>query len=544
MASLNSVLDIAKTALLANQKAINVTSHNISNANTEGYTRQKAVLEPMNSVRNGGLYFGTGVDVTSIERVYDRFQSVQIRTAASALGRYETKGEHLTGLEALVNDMDGAGLSSKITDFFNSFQDLGNDPSSYSERSALLSNASLLTDAFNTIDATIRLNLESINKELESAVQEINITASQIADLNHGISSIEASGMKANDLRDKRDLLLENLSSMVDISTMEGDTGQIDVYIGGFFLVTGVNTAPLELDINPENQVYDIVSNGTVLNSRITGGSIKGHIEGSQIYTDAQDKLNLLAVSITKEVNIQHQAGYGLDGSTGVDFFASPSVYTQAGTNNTGGAVISGGTVTDLNLLTLDDYEVRFSGAANYTVVNTDTNAVVTSGAYTSGGSITFEGLSFTVTSTAGAPAAGDKFTVSSRKNAAENIGLSITDPNKIAAAATLAGTPGDNTNAMALADLKDSLAVDGATFSEYYNGLVSDVGFDTSEASGNYAANTRLLEQLKASRESVSGVSIEEEAINLIKLQRAYEAAAKIMTTADQMLETIINII
>ncbi|MBI4949494.1 MAG: flagellar hook-associated protein FlgK [Deltaproteobacteria bacterium] len=543
MASLTSVLDIAKTALLANQKAINVTSHNIANANTEGYTRQKAVLEPMTAVRYGGLYFGTGVTINSIERVFDRFQGVQIRTATSTLSRYETKGEHLSALEALVNDLDGAGLSSRIDDFFNSFQEIINNPSSYPERSSLLSSASLLTDAFNTIDATIRQNLSSLNKEMESVVKEINSIAEQVAELNNQISGIEVGGMQANDLRDQRDLLLEDLSGMVEISTIESETGQTDVYIGGFFLVTGITSAPLELEINPESPVYDIVSRGTVLNDRITGGSLKGHLEGAAIYDEAEDKLNLLAASLIKEVNLQHSQGYGLDGTTGTDFFAAPAVYTHASSGNAGGAVVANGAVTDYSQLTLNDYEVRFSSASSYTIVNTDTSAVVTQGAYTSGSAITFEGLSFTISDNTGAPAAGDKFEISVKKNAAELIDVAVTDPNAIAASSTLAGVPGDNLNAMALADLKGAALIEGATFNDYYNRIVSDVGFVSSEASGSYDAQSKLVEELKSARESVSGVSIEEEAINLIKLQRAYEAAAKVMATADSMLETLLNL-
>lgn len=543
MASLSSVLDIAKTALLANQKAINVTSHNIANANTEGYTRQKAVLEPMTAVQYGGLYFGTGVTINSVERVYDRFQGVQIRMASSTLNRYETKGEHLKALEGLVNDMGGAGLSSRIDDFFNAFQEVINSPSSYPERSSLLSSASVLTDAFNKIDATIRQNIASINNELESVVKEVNSIAGQIADLNHQISNIEVGGMEANDLRDNRDLLLEKLSGIVDISTMESDTGQVDVYIGGFFLVTGITTSPLELDINPEAPVYDIVSRGTVLNDRITGGSLKGHLEGAAVYDETEGKLNLLAASLIKEVNLQHSQGYGLDGTTGTDFFSPHSVYTHASSTNTGGAVIANGTVTDPSAITLNDYEVRFSGASAYTVVNKDTNAVVTQGAYSSGSSITFDGLSFTISDNPSAPVAGDKFEVSVKKNAAGYLSVSLADPNSVAASSTLAGVPGDNLNARALADLKDSATTDGATFNDYYNGIVTDIGFATSEASGSFGAQTKLVEELKAARESVSGVSIEEEAISLIKLQRAYEAAAKVMTTADRMMETLLNI-
>src|SRR4030066_2436702 len=141
MSTINSVLDIAKTALLANQKAINVTSHNISNASTPGYTKQTAVMTGMDPVSYGGLYYGSGVTVSSIERVYDSFQATQIRDASSGLSRFEAKGGHLIAIESMLNDMDGSGLNPRIDDFFNSFEDLASSPSTHAERSALLSRA-------------------------------------------------------------------------------------------------------------------------------------------------------------------------------------------------------------------------------------------------------------------------------------------------------------------------------------------------------------------------------------------------------------------
>lgn len=544
MSTLNSVLDIAKTALLANQKAINVTSHNISNASTPGYSKQTAVMTPMDPVSYGGLYYGAGVTVSAIERVYDSFQAAQIRDASAASSRYDAKGGHLAAIESMLNDMSGTGLSSRIDDFFNSFEDLASSPSTYAERSALISNATVLADDLNRVSASIKQNVSVINSRMKSSVDAINSIGAQIAELNLQVSTLEASGTSANDLKDKRDSLLKTLSGFADISTVEGKDGKTDVYIGGSFLVAGVKLSPLSVAINPENpEVYDIVSNGMVLNDRLSGGSLMGDIEGSAAYQKTLSQLDSLAASIIKEVNIVHRSGYGLDGSTGVDFFSGPSVYLQSNSRNTGGAVIGNGAVTDLSQLTLDDYEVRFSGPAGYTVVDTTKNSVVSTGAYVSGSPITFDGLSFTVTDFAGAPAAGDTFTVSATKNASEYIGVSVSDANKIAASSSAATLPGDNTNAMALASLRNAAAMDGATFSENYRAIVTNIATSVSETRSNSASQSKVVEQLEQSRESLSGVSLEEEAINLIKLQRAYEAAAKVMGVADKMFQTLLGI-
>ena len=544
MSTLNSVLDIAKTALLANQKAINVTSHNISNASTPGYTKQTAVMTAMDPVSYGGLYYGSGVTVSSIERVYDSFQATQIRDASAGLSRYGAKGGHLVAIESMLNDMDGSGLSSKIDDLFNSFEDLASSPSTQAERSSLLSSATVLADDLNRISANIKQSVSVINDRIESSVTMINSIGARIAELNMQVSTLEASGTSANDLKDKRDSLLKTLAGFADISTVEGKDGKTDVYIGGSFLVAGVKLSPLSIAINPDNpEVYDIVSNGMVLNSRLTGGSVKGDLEGSAYYQETLSKLDRLAASIVTEVNIVHRSGYGLDGSTGADFFTGPSLYLQPGSRNTGGAVAGSGTVTDLSQLTLDDYEVRFSGPSSYTVVNTTQNSVTGTGAYASGSPITFDGLSFSISDFAGTPAAGDTFAVSVTKNASEYIGVAISDTGKIAASGSGATLPGDNTNAMALASLRGTAAMNGATFSGYYRSVVTGVGPEVIATKSNYASQSRFVEQLEQARESLSGVSLEEEAINLIKLQRAYEAAAKVMSVADRMFETLLGI-
>lgn len=545
MASLNSVLDIAKTALLTTEKAINVTSHNIANANTPGYTRQEAVLEPQDPVMYGGLMFGTGVKVVDVKRYYQNFQTVQLRDSYSNLSSYQSLEELVKKLESKFNDFSGSGLSSSLSSFFNSISDLSNSPSTYGERSNMLSNASVLAQRFKDIDSSMRLDFSNINNEITSNVYRINNYATQIADLNKHIATVEISGTSANDLRDQRDALLEGLSKIVNITTVENATGQVDVSIaGGFALVAGYKTFAVGTEVNNDNpNVLNIKSNGTVINSRITGGSLKGIMDGAGYFQKAYDKLNLLAASLVKEMNVQHAAGYGLDGSTGLNFFSPPSIYAAPNSFNTGGAVINGNSITDFSQLTLNDYEVRFSSPAAYTIVNKGTGAVVTSGAYTSGAPITVDGLSFTISNNSGAPATGDSFTLSVTKNAARDLSVAITDPNKIAAASTAAGVPGDNTNALAMAGLRNSQTINGSTFLDYYNGIVTDIGVVANEASSNVEASKRVAEQLQTARDSASGVSMEEEAVNLVRLQRAYQAAAKVISTVDQMFDELFNI-
>jgi flagellar hook-associated protein 1 FlgK len=547
MSTLTGTLNIAKTALLAAQKAIGVVSHNIANADTEGYSRQRVSFLSLDTINVGGLLFGTGVEVSSVKRVYDAFQQAQLIDSYSQYARYQYKEATLNQIEYLLNDLGGTGLLDEIDGLFAAFGDLSNNPSSYAERAVVLSRGEMLADSFGNVDTNIRNDLVAINKQMEALVIEVNTLASQLASLNYEIAIKEAGGYNAdaNDLRDQRDMVINNIARIIDINTLENDMGQIDVYLsGGAFLVTGVEVGILELTTNDDYPIgYDLVSHGTVMNDKITGGALKGLIEAADYNREVLGKLDLLAATMVRDLNVQNQAGYGLDSTTGNDFFSAPGVYTRANTANSGGAQVTAATVTTLASLTFNNYEIRFADASNYVVVNTTTNSVVTTGAYTSGNAIIFDGMSVTVTDSTGTPLEGDVYTVSSTKDAARNIGMGITDTDKIAASATLAGLPGDNVNALALAALKDFSALGVNTYSEYYAQIVSDIGIELNTAASNAEARERIVQQMEMTRASISGVSMEEEAVELIKLQRAYEAAAQLMRTVDEMYETLLNI-
>ncbi len=545
MATLNSALDVAKTALFAAQKAITVTAHNISNASTEGYTRQRAVLEASEPLIYGGLMFGTGVNVASVQRVYDSFTTAQYREASSSLSRFEANEGLLKRLEAVFNDINGSGALTYIDKFFNGFQNVANNAPSYTERAQLLSTASSLADTFNNIASELEKNLSGLNDDIVTVAGQINTLAGQAADLNLRIAGFESSGAAANDLRDKRDSILDKLSEYVSINIVESDTGAVDVSIaGGSMIVAGVKSSAIKVLKNNDDQfLYDVVSNGSVINSKITGGRLKGLAETADYYRGTMDRVDRLAAHLIKEVNMQHGSGYGLDGSTGVEFFSAPTVRALPSASNTGGTAVASAAIDDYSLLTFDDYEIRFLDTASYIVVDSKTKAVVSSGAYSSGSAITFDGMSVTIEDTPDPPASGDVYGVSAAKDAAKNFSVALTDARKIAASGSLAGLPGDNTNALLLTELKAKAAVDGATFSEYYRSSLSDAAIAASDAGTRHDAQKKITEELKNLKESASGVSLEEEAVNLIKLQKAFEAAARVISTVNEMYDTLLNI-
>ncbi len=543
-------LHVAKTALNASQTAIKTTAHNVANANTPGYTRQRMNVSSGDPVLLGNLVVQSGVVVDGIERIYDSFLGSQIEDATEDLGRYGTLNTALSHLEGIFNDVQGMGLGTVLDDFFSSLQDVANDPASVSLRTVLLSKAQSLEDRINSLDSRLRDEITNIESQISGEVTDINSLATRIASLNDKVQDLEASGQTANDLRDQRELLLKELAAKINTTVLEESNGSVTVLAaGGSPIVAGTSTTSLSVSADSDNYGYYDVQFGSVdISSRIASGNLKGLIEARDSnFQDALNRLNTLAASITKEFNVLHYAGYGLDSTTTNDLFNVLTTTSAAKSTNTGTATIASNTipVATRSSLTMDNYEVQIAAnGTDYTVVNvTEGTTVVTTTAYSSGTPITtFDGISVTITGTV---AASDVFTVNTTEDAARDFGVSLTDVNKFAAATSTATLPGSNANVLSMINLEDSktLSNSSATFSTYYSSLVSSIGVASSAAGTNDTAQNRILEELNAYRESISGVSLDEEAANLIKYQHAYQAAARILSVVDEMLETIVNL-
>jgi flagellar hook-associated protein 1 FlgK len=277
---------------------------------------------------------------------------------------------------------------------------------------------------------------------------------------------------------------------------------------------------------------------GQEITSRITKGEMGGLLTARQDIQGNLLDLRKLVASITNQVNLQQVQGYGLDGSTNTNFFNSLQLSVQ---KNSAGASLTA-TITDNSQLTLDEYTVKFN-AGNYELHNKATGNLLTSGTYDPiGTTFTYQGIKYVMS---GAVNDQDSFTVSPLTTAIQNFGTAITDPRKIAASATANGVPGDNTNALAIAGLMNSQvsALNSHTFTGYYQNLVGQVGSQSKAASDELTFSNNFLTQLTNQRDSVSGVNMDEEASNLVRFQRAYEAAARLIKTADEILQTLLQL-
>ena len=539
--SLINLLNIGKSAVFASQAAIVVTGNNIANVNTPGYTRQEAILRtatPIVPVPGG--YIGMGVNVTSIERRYDRFISGQLLGQEQNYGMSSTMDQVLGQVEQVFNDAGGAGLSGALNAFLDAWQSLSANPGDMAQRTVLLSDANNFVITAKQMESSILGTLKEANKAISDAAAQVNIIATDISRLNAQIVQIESGGggAKANDLRDARDKLVTQLSGLVDIGTLEDKNGSLTVTVGMRTLVDREIVNPLTARQNVAGDA-SLSLDGVDVTSRITKGSLGGLLASRDaVASGTLADLRRLAAAVTNEMNQLHSTGVGLDGTTGNDFFAPLSL---SSTDASAGADVTSATITDPSALSLSDYSISIGAGNAYSVTNRDSGAVVAAGAYVSGNPIAFDGIRVVLTGTV---SAGDAFTVSPLTGAISNFGVAVTDPRKIAAASDPAAVPGDNTNALRIAGLANAAvsSLGGATFSGYYSGLVADVGKLARNASDMQQFDANLRSELLNRRDSVSGVSLDEEATNLLSYQRAYEAGARIIRVTDELFQTVLQ--
>jgi flagellar hook-associated protein 1 FlgK len=538
--SLFGLFDIAKSAIFASQTALTVTSHNIANINTPGFSRREAIFAVSGPVALSGNLLGSGVTISGIRRHYDQFIQTQLWGQYQNYGSSSALNQTLSQIEQIFNEAKNIGLAVPLTDFFNAWQELATNPEGFVQRSVLLQKANSLVLVAKQMELGITENLESINDTIDNIAERVNAIGSEIAAINGKIVQVEAGSQveSAHDLRDQRDMLLNELATLVDFSSYEDENGSITVMVGMRNLVSGETSNSLSTRINEEGD-KDLYIDGIDITGNIRKGQLGGLISvRDTIRTSSLNGLQRLIASLIQEINMLHRAGYGLDGTTGNDFFNPLQLST---TDSSSGADITAA-ITDPSLLTLDEYTLQFDTSGNYLVYNKQTGALVTSGAYASGTPIQFDGIEIVVT---GAVTSADRFTVSPLTDVIKNFEVDITDQQKIAAASSNTALPGDNSNALLIAQLSQNAIANlgGATLFSYYGGLVSTIGSMSRAASDSLTFDSNLLSELNNRRESLSGVSLDEEAANLIRFQRSFQAGAKMIQITDELLQTLLNL-
>ena len=552
-----SIMNTAKLGLLSQQLAIEVTGQNIANVQTEGYSRQQVNFEATTPRSFSLGQLGTGVRVAGIERSHDEFLFSQILSEGDTLGRFQVRKDVFEQLEILLSENNGQSLNQTLSSFFAGVQDLSSNPTGLPERTSLVAEAKNLASVFNNLGESLFQIQQNLDATISVEVAKINSLTEEIAALNQSIHANEPTTFSANDLRDKRDQKIKELSELIDLNFVDEQDGQISITLNdGTPLVLQSTAFTLDTSINGNNKsfldivVLDGAGNSTNITSSITGGTLKGYLDMRDTKVeDLRDKLDRLAAGFVQEFNKIHQQGFGIDGSTGNNFFTALTTTVLTNTSNTGSATLTA-TNGDPSNISVDKYEITMTGSNSFSLANLTTGASAGTFTFTSGTTFNLaNGFAVTIS---GTPATGDKFKLSVSESAARDFSVAsgvLSNSNKIAAGLN---SSTDGANALELVGLQsklvfDSITLDSAgsgtfTFDEFYSSIVSTVGIESFSSQSTFLQQEAILLQLDTRRESISGVSIDEELINMIKFQQAYNAAARLIGVVDELLDTVIS--
>jgi flagellar hook-associated protein 1 FlgK len=646
----SGLLGVGTSALLAYQRALDTVGHNVANVNTEGYSRQNVELSTRQPQGLGNGFAGKGVDVTTVLRSYDQFITDGLRSNTTGYMEQDTLASLGGGLDNLLAD-EFSGLSPALGSFFDALQGAADDPASTAARQVFLNEAESLVNRLHGLDNWMADSRDGVASRMGTRVQETNQLAGAIASVNQQIMEARsnAGGQPPNDLLDKRDQLVLDLSAIVSVSTTTQEDGALNVFIGnGQALVLGVNHNTLSLQNRIEDPgQYEVAitaggSTSIVISDLLSGGELGGLLTyRDQVLDPAHNELGRIAIELGTFMNAQHQRGVSLDGLPGQALFSVSGPQVAAAAGNSGSIAVD---FDDVAQLTADDYHLRFDGGS-WTLTRAGNGQVVPlSGTGAAADPFVAEGLSLTVGPGA---VAGDNYEIRPTRDGARTINVMIGDPRDLAlgspvltsAALANAGTgsisagvvtdinnpayqsspgqlsppvqirftgsttyevidqntlsvidtgtydpaggadifptqnlgidygyqvhitgnpvandtfavgyntggTGDNRNALLMAAMQTEKLMNGGTssFNDAYGELIADVGSKARQAQVGSEVQLRVLEQTQAEWSSVAGVNLDEEAADLVRFQQAYQAAARIISVADEVFQTLIN--
>jgi flagellar hook-associated protein 1 FlgK len=442
-------IETALRGLMAHQQALEITGHNITNANTKGYTRETADFSTTSALQIApGELMGTGVTIASFQRVRDAFLDVQLRAQTMLQGSAQSTQDTLGQVEGVINEPSDTGLNSLLGSYWSAAQNLSNSPEDTATRQALVEAATGLANGFNSIAGQLTTIQSQTSQDVGLTLQDVNAKGQTLQQLNTAIYNATANGDTPNDLLDQRDQVLDDLSQLGGVSVVQNADGTIDAKLDNVTLVAGKTAYTLSESGGTLSNTMTTPETATVSPTQGKLGSLIA-LRDTTI-PSYQSQLDTIASTLITQTNSINAAGYALDGSTGNAFFS--------GTN-------------------------------------------------------------------------------------ASTIAVTVT-ASKIAASATAAGVPGDNTQALKLADLQNAAqaGLSGATIDGAYAQLVTTIGSD-SQAAQNATANAGVLvDSLSNRRDSVSAVSLDEEMTNLVKYQQGYQAASRALNAIDDALNKLIS--
>lgn len=449
---MTDMLNTAVSGLLSYQRALSTTSHNISNVNTEGYNRQTTSFETRNPSAFGDQFIGNGVQINSISRTFDQFITTTIRESQSLYSKQETFHALSSQIDDILADPRG-GISPILQEFFSAAQDVADDPSSSTARAQMITTANSLANRFQTFNTRFSDLSRNTTIRINDTVNEINGLVTSIDGVNESLAKLNITGNTSSqsaDLLDRRDALLNELSKKIDINVVGGQGNNISILIGnGQTILNGDQTFKLATQPDPADPsreviVYQGFTTVNDISNQLTGGEIGGLLDyQNNVLDPTRNSLGRVAVVFAESFNQQHQDGMDLNGALGSSFFNVNSPDIIPFTGNTGINGISAA-ITDLDQLTINDYELAFNGTSWQVTSSDGTTSAAATPVVAVNTVIDFDGIRFTISNTS-VPVANDAFTIRPTYSGARTLDVAITDPNAIAAATAIRTSTSDS---------------------------------------------------------------------------------------------------
>lgn len=545
-----SLFNIAQTGLSAAQSALNVIGNNLSNAMTDGYSRQNIILGEAGGKTTRYGFFGYGVEASDVQRCYDGFLNNQVRGANTQFEALDARYEQMSQIDNLFGD-DTNNISSTMGNMFDAMQKMSSDPVDSAARQEVYSQFKALANQYQSNSSTMNGLEKSTNTQISQTVDEINSYAKQLATLNQEIAKVQgASGGLPSDLLDQRDQILSKLSGLTGIRVNENSTtGRVDVTMeNGYSLVNGSNACELKAQPasdDPNRMVVsytDAAGNSMLLDDdKMSSGKLGGLFKFRNTdLKDARNQLNQLALQMANKFNEVNKAGYDLNGAAGKDIFSVANPLATANRNNTGDASLDISR-DDISAINAQDYTMTFIGpsASDWTVTTSDGRTITPS--VGDDGSLSFDGITV---KPQGTPQANDSFVFNPVSGAADSLTVAIGDGDEIAASSSSdPSEQSNNENLQDMLDIKNQQLIGKSTLSEAFADLVSTVGSAMTSLKSACTTAAGVLDQWNLQQQSVSGVDINEEYINMQMYTQYYQANSQVLQTANTLFDTILNI-
>lgn len=544
---MNNLFNLARTGLNVAQAAFRVTGDNLTNGMSQTYNRRNIIIGELGGRSTSQGFYGYGAQVSGVERAYDAFANNQLRGSLSHFASLDGRMQQLSDIDNMLAD-ESDNVSVSLNDMFKAMATLSGDPADGPSRAAVFNSLGTLSNRYNASAKRLTALEKSTNTQIEQSTKDINSYTQQLAELNKQLERAQGSGTPPADLLDQRDALLEKMSEHIGITVTENQTtGRVDVTLSdGRPLVSGdtaykLQTSPSDSDPNKTIVSYvDANGKATPLDEdSITKGRLGGLFKfRNEDLTIARQELDQIAFMMAHRMNEQNAAGYDANGDVGGDLFSLPDMKAVANAKNQGSAQLDQIRVTDYKNVKSENYSVTFDGT-DWVVTGEDGRAVTLEPS--ARGKLKFDGIEINLP----APPVvqpGDTFTLNPMAGAAEGISRKITSGQEFAASDSPTGA-GNNKNLEEMLKIQGEKLIGKNTLSEAYASLVGTIG-DRARSVKSEATSAEIDFTTKyETKQSISGVNMDNEQINLDMFLGYYRANTQLLQTATDMFDALLSI-